>query len=203
MYLVVGFLFVAVVRSSFGESREFDFKDPKGVNTMYFVLESTVEPIMGLASGVGGKVKFDPAKPEATSGSITVEAKSIDFPNKGMTNKLQESEWLDVKKHPTIDFKIKEIKDVKKGAESTIEMQVTGDFTCRGVTKEMTVPVKASYLQDKLGNRLQGKSGDLLVLRTSFKIKRADFGIKPSMGGEVVAEEIEIRASIVGQSPKA
>jgi hypothetical protein len=44
--------------------------------------------------------------------------------------------------------------------------------------------------------------GDLLVLRSQFSIKRSEFKINPSTPGEVVAEDIELRVSIVGLSPK-
>jgi len=187
--------------SAAADAIEFDFKDPKGVNAMYFVLDSTLEPIMGLASGISGKVKFDPAKPEGMTGGIKVDAASLHIEHKGMKDHLRGPDWLDVEKYPNIDFAFKKVTDVKKGADSAVEMKVTGDFTCHGVTKEITIPVTANYLKGKLGERLRDKQGDLLVLRSNFSIKRKDFGIKPSMGNDVVAENIEIRVSIVGVAP--
>jgi polyisoprenoid-binding protein YceI len=75
-------------------------------------------------------------------------------------------------------------------------------MTCHGVTKELTVPVKATYLAGKLNERMSKMTGDLLVLRSSFSIKRTDFGIKPDMTDKVVAEEIQVRVAIAGVSPK-
>ena len=181
---------------------EFDFKDPKGVNSISFTLDSLLEPFTGVASGISGKVTFDPADPKATKGTITVETKSLHLENKGMKETLHGPDWLDVAKNPKIEFAIKNVTESKSVGENVFDLTVVGDLTCMGVTKELTVPVKATYLPGKLGERSSKLSGDLLVLRASFAMKRKDFGIKPDMPGTVVAEEIQLRVSIVGVSPK-
>jgi len=178
-------------------SIEFDLKDPKGVNTINFVLDSELEPIMGLASGITGKITFDPDDPKKTDGLVVIEAATLHTQNKGMTDTLHGPDWLDIKQHPEVKFNFKSIKDAKKDGDSHV-LSVVGDFECKGVTKEMTIPVRLTYLKDKLGGRMRGAKGHLLAIRTEFKIKRSDFGIKPDMGPAVVAEEIEIRAAIVG-----
>jgi polyisoprenoid-binding protein YceI len=197
--VVSGALFVATAHAA---GREYDFKDPKGVNSIYFVLESLLEPIMGLASGVSGKVAFDPADPKKTAGKITVEAKTLHTQNKGMTDTLHGPDWLDVKKNPIIEFAFKEIKEAKKTGENAWDLTAVGDFTCKGVTKPITVTVQATHHPGRLSDKFEKKKGDLLVLRSNFTIKRADFGIKSdSTGGPIVADDIEIRVSIVGGSP--
>jgi polyisoprenoid-binding protein YceI len=181
---------------------EFDFKDPKGVNSISFTLDSLVEPFTGVASGISGKVTFDPADPKATKGTIKVEAKSLHLENKGMQDTLHGPDWLDVQKNPTIEFAIKKVTDSKPAGDNVFELTVVGDLTCKGVTKEMTVTVKATYLGGKLNERMSKMTGDLLILRSSFSIKRADFGIKPDVPDKVVAEEIQLRIAIAGVSPK-
>lgn len=182
--------------------QEFDFKDPKSVNSIVFLVDSPLEPIVGLGSGIEGTVKFDPSEPKSISGSIKVDAATLHTDNKSMKSGIHGSDWLDVKKHPSIEFKIKEVKEAKKEKDNAWELQVVGDFTCKGVTKPLTVPVKLNYLKDKLGSRMQGKNGDLLVVRSEFSIKRKDFQIKPDMDGEIVGDSIELRVMIVGASPK-
>lgn len=177
---------------------DFDFKDPKGVNSMQFLLDSEVEPIMGQASGVSGTISFDPAAPDKTTGKIVVETESIHFQNQKMTDTLRQADWLNTRQFTEITFVFKQIKSSKKTGDNGFELQVVGDFTCAGVTKELTVPVRATYLKDKAGQRLQGKKGDLLVLRSEFTIKRSDFKIKPGTMTAVVAEDINIRVSITG-----
>ena len=182
-------------------SADFDFQDAKGVNAIYFLLDSELEPIMGLASGITGKLSFDPAAPNATTGKIVVAANTIHFENERMTEKLFTEEWLDVQKHTEITFEFKEIKDVKS-TDNVHKMSVVGDFTCRGVTKSISAPVQATFLKDRLADRLRGQKGDLLVLRSEFSISRKDFGIKPDMSTAIVADEIRVRVLIVGAHAK-
>lgn len=189
---------VSAIGMTRAQAAEFDFDDPKGVNSMVFVLDSPLEPIMGLAKGISGTVKFDPGQPEKMSGTITVAAKSVETSNSKMNNVLHARDWLNVKAFKTIDFAIKSVTVDSKPEEDVYDLTITGDFTLHGVTKELSVPVKVSYLPNKLGDRMRGKPGDLLVLRSQFTINRKDFGIKKGMSGMTVAEEIEIRISMVG-----
>lgn len=182
--------------------QEYNFKDPKGVNSILFVLDSVVEPIMGLAGGVSGTVTFDPLKPKMTSGKIVVATKSLYIAHRGMKNTVQSAEWLDAKRHPTIEFTLKKVNESKILRKGVYELDVTGDISCKGVTKELTTKVTITYLPGKLSERQGGQNGDLLILRSNFVIKRSDHNIKSGMGSMVVADEIELRVSIVGTCKK-
>jgi len=179
-------------------AKEFDFKDPKGVNSIAFVLDSLLEPIMGVTTGISGKVSFDPENPKATKGKIAVDAKSLHIENRGMKDTLHGPDWLDVQKHPTIEFTIKDVKQVSTPEPNVFELDVTGDLTCKGVTKPLATKVTATYLPDQLENRSGRMKGDLLLLRSNFVMKRGDFDIKKDMTDKVVAEEIELRVAIAG-----
>lgn len=198
--LVSFFSGLLAASASAAASKEFNFKDPKGVNSMSFVLDSEFEPIMGLATGISGTVSFDPADAKKTTGKIVVDAESINCSNPAMTKVLHAEDWLNVEKNAEVSFTFKEVKEAKSTSAGEFELSVVGDFTCAGVMKEMTIPVKASYKKDGAGSRLRGAKGDLLILRAAFTINRKDFKIKTDMGPQVVSEEIQIRASIVGMS---
>ncbi len=184
------------------EESAFDFRDPKGVNAVSFLLDSPLEPIAGLASGISGKISFDPEKPKRTSGSLTVEAATLHTQNSRMTEVLHSEDWLDVKSHEQITFAIKKIKKVITKPDGAFEMTTVGDFTCKGTTKKITVDMTATHLPEKLAERMGGQKGDLLVLRSEFTIQRKDYGIKPEYGPEVVAETIQLSVAIVGILPK-
>ena len=62
-------------------SIEFDFKDPKKVNNALFLLDAPLESISGTATGITGKITFDPAKPASTKGKITLDAKTLHVDN--------------------------------------------------------------------------------------------------------------------------
>jgi len=182
--------------------QSFDFKDAKGVNNAVFKLDAPLESINGTASGISGTVNFDPENPEATTGRIVVEAKSLTVPNPVMKEHMHGAQWLDVEKYPEISFEAVKLANVKRAGDN-VTADVTGKFTLRGVTREITVPVRFTYLKDKLGARGGGKQGDLLVLRARFTINRADFEVNPKAPADKVAEEIEITLSVAGAAPKS
>jgi len=187
-----------ITSAAFAAATTFDFKDPKGVNTIAFILDSTLEPIIGVASGISGTVSFDPENPTATTGKIVVQTKSLHTENKGMKDTIYGADWLDAAKNPTIEFNIKKVTDAKSSDKDTHELTVVGDMTIKGVTKELTTQVKLTYLPGKLSERTRKMKGDLLMVRSNFVIQRSDFNIKPDMDGTVVANDIELRVSIAG-----
>ena len=181
--------------------RTFDFKDPKGINNAGFKLDAPLESINGSASGVYGTVTFDPENPGATKGKITVATSSLIVPNPMQRQHMLGKEWLDATRFPTILFESKEFKNVRTTGDTTTA-DVTGTFTLKGVSKEITVPVTLSYLKDKLGDRVPNQKGDLLVIRSHFTIQRSDFNINPGKFEDKVSDAIDITLSIAGASPK-
>jgi polyisoprenoid-binding protein YceI len=179
----------------------FDFKDPKGVNNVVFKLDAPLEAISGSASGISGTVTFDPANPAATRGKIVVQAASLHVPNPMQQQHMQGGQWLGVTKHPEITFEAKELKNVQTAGDTTTA-DATGTFTLKGVAKDLTIPVKLTYLKDKLGARVPNLKGDLLVIRANFALKRSDFGINPGAPQEKVSDVIDLTLSIAGAAAK-
>jgi polyisoprenoid-binding protein YceI len=192
---------IALTGPAFAGSQAFDFKDPKGVNNAVFKLDAPLEAINGTAHGVSGTVNYDPEKPETLSGKIVIEAKSLQVPNAMMQQHMHGGQWLDVEKHKEITFEAGKVANVKRDGDN-VTADVTGKFTLHGVTKEITTPVKFTYLKDKLGQRMAGASGDLLVIRAKFTVKRTDFGINPGAPTEKVSDEIELTLSLAGAAPR-
>jgi polyisoprenoid-binding protein YceI len=117
-----------------------------------------------------------------------------------MKQHLQGNQWMEVAKFPEISFETKELKNVKTSGDTTTA-EVLGTLTIKGVAKEITTPVKLTYLKGKLGQRVPNMKGDLLVIRTTFTIKRSDFGINPGAPQEKVSDDIELSLSVAGASP--
>jgi len=193
--------FIALMSAAFAAPRTFDFKDPKGINNAGFKLDAPLEAINGNASGVSGTVIFDPENPGATKGKIIVATSSLMLPNPMQRQHMLSDKWLDATKNPEISFESKEFKNVQTAGDTTTA-DVTGTFTVKGVSKEITVPVKLTYLKDKLGERVPKQKGDLLVIRANFTIKRSDFNINPGQFEDKVSDTIELTLSIAGASPK-
>ena len=193
--------FMALTGAALAAPQTFDFKDPKGINNAGFKLDAPLEAINGSASGISGTVTFDPGNPGATKGKIIVATASLMLPNPMQKQHMLGDKWLDAAKHPEITFESKEFKNVQTTGDTTTA-DVSGTFTLKGVSKEITVPVKLTWLKDKLGQRVPDQKGDLLVIRASFTIKRSDFNIMPGQFEDKVSDTIELTLSIAGASPK-
>jgi polyisoprenoid-binding protein YceI len=75
---------------------------------------------------------------------------------------------------------------------------LTGTFTLKGVSKEITTPVKITYLKDKLGDRVPKLKGDLLVVRANFTINREEYNIQPGKNEDKVSPTIDLSLAIAG-----
>ena len=187
--------------TAFAAPETFDFKDPKGVNNATFKLDAPLEALSGNATGISGKVTFDPDAPATTHGKILVATSSMHVGNPMQQQHMLGDKWMDAAKFPEISFETKELKNVKTSGEITTA-DVNGTFTLKGVSKEITVPVKFTYLKDKLSQRVPNQHGDLLVIRSNFSIKRSDFGIMPGQMEDKVSDTIDLTLSIAGASPR-
>lgn len=195
-------LTVALTAAAQAAPLTFDFKDPKGVNNVVFKLDAPLESINGTANGVSGTVTIDPADPSKATGKIVVETKSLTVPNSVMQDHMLGEKWLNAEAHPEITFEVKGISDVQRQGD-TGTAKVSGTFTLKGVTKDITVDAKVTYLPGRLAERTSEKTpGDLLVIRSNFKINRSDFQIQPGQNTDKVSEEIELSLSIAGAAPK-
>jgi polyisoprenoid-binding protein YceI len=185
--------------SAYAAPQSFDFKDPKGVNNAVFKLDAPLESINGSASGITGTVSFDPENPAATTGKIVVTTASLTVPNPMQNTHLHSDKWLDVAKYPEITFEAKSLANVKTEGNVTTA-DATGTFTLHGVSKEITAPIKLTYLKDKLGDRVPNLKGDLLVIRANFVINREDFDINKGQYEDKVSTNIDLSLSIAGAS---
>jgi len=183
------------------EPLTFDFKDPKGVNNVVFKLDAPLESINGTASGISGTVTGDPDKLETITGRIVVAAETLHVPNPVMKDHMHGEKWLDTKANAEIVFDLKSVSNVKRDGNSGTA-DVSGTFTLKGISKDVTVPVTITYLPGKLKARGGDVDGDLLVIRSNFTINRSDFQIQAGQSADKVAENIEVSLSIAGASPK-
>lgn len=192
---------ISLTTAVYAAPESFDFKDPKGVNNAVFSLDAPLESVNGSASGISGTVSFDPENPGATTGKIVVAAESMTVPNPMQKEHLHSANWLDVAKYPEITFEAKSLANVKTDGNVTTA-DVAGTFTLHGVAKDITVPVKLTYLKDKLSARVPNQNGDLLVIRASFSINREDFDIQKGKFEDKVSPTVNLTLSIAGAAAK-
>lgn len=197
------FVVVAIFFDARGETLSFDFKDPRGVSQVAFHLDAPLESIDGTAKEIAGTVTVDPDNLSTAKGKIVVTTKSLVVPNPIMRMHLLSKDWLNARSNPEISFEIKKVgRVVQKGADAS-EVEMTGAFTLNQVTKEIGTKADVIYLPGKLGETTNNKvHGDLLVVRSNFKIRRGDFGIRPGEFLDKVADEIGLSVSVIGSAPR-
>ena len=181
------------------DSIKFDFRDPKKVNNVVFLMDAPLESINGTATGVSGTVSFDPANPAATTGKIVLATSSLHVDNPVMKKHMLDEGWMHVSKFPTIEFVAGKMTNVKTSG-TNITGTIAGKLTVKGVTKKVSVPVRLTYLKGMLIKRNR-VPGDLLVLRSDFTIKRSDYGINAGNNEEKVSDEIELKLRVAGAAP--
>lgn len=151
--------------------------DPTHSAAEFKVRHLGVSSVSGRFNEFSGEVTLDAADESKNSVTFEIKTSSVDTGNEGRDEHLQNADFFNVAKHPTMTFKSTSFK--KKG-ENTYE--VTGDFTLLGVTKPITVEVE----QTGTGKNRDGK--DLIGFETNFRIKRSEYGMtySPTMIGDEV-----------------
>jgi polyisoprenoid-binding protein YceI len=154
--------------------------DPAHSSAQFSVRHLGVSTVRGAFMKVSGSAKYDAADPSKGSLDASIEASSVDTRVEMRDNDLRSPNFLDVAKYPTITFHSKQTK-----AGGTGKLQITGDLTIHGVTKEVVLDVDGptSPIKDPWGNQRLGASA-------STKIKRQDFGVNGAPG--IVGDEITI-----------
>lgn len=188
-----------VTPSAHATPQTFNFQDPKSVNVITITLDSLLEPSTGLAHDITGTVKFDPQAANSLTGKITVSTASLNFANATYTEAAHSDKGLDAKQYPQITFDIKSVSNFKTTRPNVFNALVTGDFSLHGVTRRIAVPVTATFLPGKVAERSMGMAkGDLLVLRSTFNVKRSDYHIAAMMPAALVAENVQVHIAIAG-----
>lgn len=196
--LVASFVSIASLGAA---AKSYDFEDPKGVNNIRFDLDAPLEAISGTGNGITGTISFDPAHPEKTTGEIILAAESLTVPNATMREHLHGANWLNVAENPTIVFTAATVHHIEQEGNTT-KVHVSGTLTLNGTTREITAPVTFTHLPGRLADRSRVE-GDLLVVRSSFTVKRSDYGIRTGQNLDTVAEEMQISLALAGAAPDA
>ncbi len=121
---------------------------------------------------------------DAGSGAIdlVVDAASIDSANKKRDDHLRGPDFLSAKQFPKVTFK-------GKLAKNGDRYEAKGTFTLRGVSKQITVPLKRIGTKDVMGGLRTGFEGE-------FTISRKAYGM--SWRPEALGDEITLLLGIEG-----
>jgi polyisoprenoid-binding protein YceI len=166
------------------------------VSTATYTSDADLETISGTSIQVSGTIATDLKDPSKTSGTITIPVTSLVSGVAMRDEHMAGKDWLNAAQFPNITFAIKSLK--LKGdnkaltAGSSVQADATGEFTLHGVTKTITIPVRASYRELPAG-QVYGLEGNLLRIESSFSIKLSDYGVNiPAPLTAKVANELTL-----------
>jgi polyisoprenoid-binding protein YceI len=167
--------------------------DPMHSAAQFSVRHLGISTVRGQFEKLSGTVTYDPATPDKTSITASIDTNSINTRVEMRDNDLRSPNFLDAAKFPTIAFKSKRID------RSGSTLKVIGDLTIHGVTKEVTLDVDGPTpaIKDPMGNSRMGASA-------STKINRRDFGVNgaPAMAGDEVLITLDIEMIVPQSSGK-
>ena len=148
-----------------------------------------VSTVRGHFGKLTGTVRYDPARPTESSVQAEVDVSTIDTREPKRDAHLKNADFFDVEKYPTMTFKSTKIEPAGAG-----KLKVTGDFTLRGVTKQVVFDV------DGLTEPIKDRAGQRMGAAATAKINRKDFGMTWNRvleaGGFTVGDEVTITIDV-------
>ena len=141
--------------------------------------------LYGRFNDFDGEFVYDAENPENSTVTVTIDTASVDSNHAERDKHLRSEDFLYVSEFPEATFTSKRIEVDGDG-----EADIIGDFTLRGVTREITLEAEMlGHGEDPWGGYRMGFEAE-----TEFRLK--DFGIPMDLGE--ASETVEIKISIEG-----
>ena len=141
--------------------------------------------LYGRFNDFDGQFVYDAENPQNSSVSVTIDTSSLDSNHAERDKHLRGKDFLQVREFPQATFKSKRIEVDEDG-----EADIIGDFTLRGVTREVTLDV------EMLGHGKDPWGGYRMGFEAETELRLEDFGIPTNLGK--ASETVEIIISVEG-----
>jgi len=164
--------------------------DPIHTTVAFGVRHLMITTVRGVFERVSGSVRFDAASPEATEIRVEIPVESVSTRAPERDRHLRSADFFDAEQHPLITFQ-----STKVRAAGSDSLEVTGNLTLRGVTREIVLSVDelAAVPSDFNGQPRLGGSA-------TASLKRSEFGMLFNKvleaGGLAIADEVSLRLDV-------
>jgi polyisoprenoid-binding protein YceI len=140
--------------------------DPAHSTAQFTVRHLGISNVTGNFTKVTGSVVLNEKDIAQSQVSASIDVSSVDTRVEARNKDLKSPNFFDVEKYPTIEFKSKRI--VSSGGK----LQVIGDLTIHGTTREVTLDVDGPTpeLADPWGNSRRGISATTTINRKDFNL---------------------------------
>lgn len=159
--------------------------DPVHSSTVFRVGHAGIGTIYGTFNEAKGQFTLDKNDASKSSFDVAIVANSVNTHVEKRDAHLKSPDFLNVKQYPLITFKSTSVKKVGDG-----KLEVTGDLTLHGVTKQVMLPVDIVGVgQFPPGTARAG-------VETTFTVKQSDYEIKGVPGA--TSDEIKLMVAFEG-----
>jgi polyisoprenoid-binding protein YceI len=164
--------------------------DPGHSTVGFSVRHMMITNVRGVFARFRGEVDYDPARPEATRIDAAIEVASIDTREGKRDSDLRGPLFFDAESHPLMTFKAKCARPAGDGA-----IDVTGDLTIRGTTREVTLAVR-----EITGPAVDLRGNTRIGATATVRVQRSEFGMTWNKaletGGVVVGDAVTITLDV-------
>jgi polyisoprenoid-binding protein YceI len=160
--------------------------DPAHSTAQFTVRHLAISNVTGNFTKVTGSVVLNEKDITQSQVSASIDVNSVDTRVEARNKDLKSPNFFDVEKYPTIEFKSKRI--VNDGGK----LQVIGDLTIHGTTREVTLDVDGPTpeLADPWGNSRRGISATTTINRRDFNLT---YNNLLKTGEAVVGDNVKIQ----------
>jgi len=169
--------------------------DPDHSTAQFTVRHLMISNVTGSFTKVNGSVELNESDMTKSQVDAVIDVSSVDTRVPDRDNDLRSPNFFDVAKYPTMEFKSKRI------TKSGDRLQMVGDLTLHGTTREVTLDVDGptAQIEDPWGNVRRGFSA-------TTTINRKDFGLLYNhlmkSGDAVVGDTVKIQIDVEIKRPK-
>jgi polyisoprenoid-binding protein YceI len=160
--------------------------DPAHSTAQFTVRHLAISNVTGNFMKLTGSVVLNEKDLTQSLVSASIDVSSVDTRVEARNKDLKSPNFFDVEKYPTIEFKSKQI--VSGGGK----LQVIGDLTIHGTTREVTLDVDGPTpeLADPWGNSRRGISATTTINRKDFNLM---YNNLLKTGEAVVGDNVKIQ----------
>jgi len=164
--------------------------DPAHSSASFSIKHMMISKVRGTFDKLAGTLVINPGNIEDSLVEATVDAASVNTRDAKRDEHLRSPDFFDVQNCPTFTFKSTKV--AKAGAD---QLQVTGQLTMHGITKEITLDVETA------GHEVKDPWGMLrLGASATVRVKRKDFGLTWNAaleaGGVMVGDDVDITLDV-------
>ena len=170
-------------------------------NIVKFESEAPLETIIGITNRIGVRLSLNPDDiTKNVKGKAIVDLGSLKTGIDLRDRDMKGESFLNTEKFPIAEFSLTNFSNPSSNellGGKTITAMANGKLTIHGVTRNVTVPVNLSYLNESSNTKTR-VNGNLLIVNSNFTIKMTDYGLKiPAFLFYKLQDEIKISFSFV------